>query len=643
MTCKQLYMALFVLLLSSCGGSGRYDGALRRAQSVLNARPDSALLILDSLAPVAPSMSRPTLMRWQLLRTQAQNKCDTVFRSDSLQLALVDYYDRHGTPNERMTAHYLLGRAYSDMGEAPLALEAYLNAVSCADTASADCDWWNMCRVMGQISYIYYNQNMPEEELEILNRGYAAAMKAGDTVTAIVYRAKKAGVYDLLGMEDSVAVSCIVASSMFDEIGRRDLAAGTLGMVASYQISKCNYDDALKNMLRYEHESGFFDSHGDIVPGKEYYYCIKGRYFLGLGQMDSAFHYFDKVMKVCDNPDNLHAACQGLMAYYQKLGKPDSLVRYAMLSEQYKDSSYAQTYTENLQRMKKMYDFTRLQEKNHSSELRLAKESRRNGYLLVTALALVTAMGLIISYLRAQRVRTKKDIAVYSNRLCELEEEKSHLLQDSETASAELERSGRMMDALLEAHVFLKEVMGQMEKGSAMSAKGEEALRSFDKVAKENAELRESLREKSRLMDEFIRRKNKEIDELTAKISSYVSTKAGRDAEHHLMDTEIMRQLRILCYQPESNPTEDQWGELESEMKSLMPGFHQLLQDARSLNLKEKRICFLVRVGFKPKEIASLMGETSSSVSMLRTRIYSKLFGGKGSGRDLDRMLKSYV
>ena len=61
-------------------------------------------------------------------------------------------------PNERMMAHYLLGRAYSDMGEAPLALRAYQDAVSCADTISADCDWWNLCRVMLQISYLFYYQ-----------------------------------------------------------------------------------------------------------------------------------------------------------------------------------------------------------------------------------------------------------------------------------------------------------------------------------------------------------------------------------------------------------------------------------------------------------------------------------------------------
>ncbi len=32
----------------------------------------------------------------------AQNKCDIVFRSDSLHLTLTDYYDRHDTPNEKM-------------------------------------------------------------------------------------------------------------------------------------------------------------------------------------------------------------------------------------------------------------------------------------------------------------------------------------------------------------------------------------------------------------------------------------------------------------------------------------------------------------------------------------------------------------
>lgn len=55
---------------------------------------------------------------------------------DSLLLEATHYYDRHGTPNQQMRAHYLLGCAYRDKGEAPAALQSYQDAVDCADTLS---------------------------------------------------------------------------------------------------------------------------------------------------------------------------------------------------------------------------------------------------------------------------------------------------------------------------------------------------------------------------------------------------------------------------------------------------------------------------------------------------------------------------
>ena len=50
-------------------------------------------------------------MHYLLLLIDTQNKSDSVFRSDSIQRLLVDYYDSHGTANEKMLAYYLLGRA----------------------------------------------------------------------------------------------------------------------------------------------------------------------------------------------------------------------------------------------------------------------------------------------------------------------------------------------------------------------------------------------------------------------------------------------------------------------------------------------------------------------------------------------------
>ena len=136
-----LYIVVTTMILAACVGDGKEHAVLDRAQRIINDHPDSALFILDSLEQSSHDFSRSNIRRWQLLRLMAQNKCDTVFRSDSLQIVLTNYYDHRGTPNERMIAHYLLGRAYSDMGEAPRALQCFQDAAACADTTAADCDY----------------------------------------------------------------------------------------------------------------------------------------------------------------------------------------------------------------------------------------------------------------------------------------------------------------------------------------------------------------------------------------------------------------------------------------------------------------------------------------------------------------------
>ena len=183
---KLLYIIVATIILAACVGNGKERAALDAAQAIINDRPDSALAILDSLEPSSRDFSRSTLRRWQLLRLMAQNKCDTVFHSDSLQLILTDYFDHHGTPNERMWAHYLLERAYYDMGEAIPALKAYEDAASAADTASADCDFWNLSRVYYQEAELLYYQNLPDEIFEALGNASLAAKK---------YRQDKGGLW----------------------------------------------------------------------------------------------------------------------------------------------------------------------------------------------------------------------------------------------------------------------------------------------------------------------------------------------------------------------------------------------------------------------------------------------------------------
>lgn len=159
-------LCAILITIAACSRDGDYDAPLAKVDSLMDARPDSALYILDTLEASSHGFPKSTLRRWQLLRLMAQNKCDTIFRSDSLHLVLTDYFDRNGTPNERMTAYYLLGRAYVDMGDAPLALKCYLKATECADTTSDQCDWRQLTIIHMQTGLLFYKQYMPNEALE---------------------------------------------------------------------------------------------------------------------------------------------------------------------------------------------------------------------------------------------------------------------------------------------------------------------------------------------------------------------------------------------------------------------------------------------------------------------------------------------
>ena len=79
-------------------------------------------------------------MRAGLDSINQRNRNDQSFTVADVE-PYVQFFDDHGTPNDRLLAYYLLGRTYHNHGEAPMALECYQKAADCADTLSADCNY----------------------------------------------------------------------------------------------------------------------------------------------------------------------------------------------------------------------------------------------------------------------------------------------------------------------------------------------------------------------------------------------------------------------------------------------------------------------------------------------------------------------
>ena len=141
--------------------------------------------------------------RLQLEELERQNRADSLLLNDSLARDLADYFDRHGTPNEQMRAHYILGRTYADRGEAPQAIAAYNDAADRADTTAQDCDYKTLSRVHAQKAELFYYQLLADNMIREERQAMRYALLARDTMQYLYCYGLMAEGYDMKNMADS--------------------------------------------------------------------------------------------------------------------------------------------------------------------------------------------------------------------------------------------------------------------------------------------------------------------------------------------------------------------------------------------------------------------------------------------------------
>ena len=158
--------------------------------------------------------------------------------NDSLAEELVNYFDRYGDANERMRSRYILGRTYYCLDELPRALEIYMEAADCADTASKDCEYKVLSRIHAQSAMVYNRQILPHNQMSELKLAEYYAWKGKDTIIAIECFAQQANVYRFLNNLDSVISIKKEAAQLFVENNQDRMAAQTLGTVITPLIEK---------------------------------------------------------------------------------------------------------------------------------------------------------------------------------------------------------------------------------------------------------------------------------------------------------------------------------------------------------------------------------------------------------------------
>ena len=307
----------------------------------------------------------------------------------------VQFFDKHGTPNDRVLAYYLLGRAYYDHGEAPMALQCYQQAIEHSDTTLNDCDYAQLSRVYAQMSEIYYDQGLYREGLYHDRMSERTAWLGADTLAALLCYEQEGYAYFTLEQMDSFVYVTKEAAQKYEKFGYPTKAAIALGALVTTLVDKGNVQEAKTIMDKYESESGRFDSLGNIEQGREIYYKSKGLYYLHVNMLDSAEFWFRKELRDGKDFNNQHAGAKGLAMLYEKLDKPDSVAKYYQYAYEMNDSIYTKRTAKEIERIKAVYDYTRNQEKAYQESEKAVLANKR---LLVSLLVLL-AITLFASWL----------------------------------------------------------------------------------------------------------------------------------------------------------------------------------------------------------------------------------------------------
>ena len=610
-TLGKTYIFLFLATLMACTEYGDFERRLTTADSLMNhGQADSAFRMLCGMNAEAESMPDALQMRHLLLRSNAQNKVDSLFTSDSIGNVLVEYYDQHGTPNEQMLAHYIKGCAYRDMGDQPATLRCYNDAVAAADTSMTDCNYDQLSIIYGQIARIFRKRAMSDNALQAYEYAERYAWKAKDTIKLLTFWGNRSDAFiDKGETQEALRIKEAVAGE-FRRMGYPQYAAQVMGTCIKWYARQGDFNKAKAAMDDYETLSGYFQDNGEVKPGMEDYYHIKGTYYLEKGHLDSAEFFFQKLQAKGKTTNDRYLASWGLSQLYKKTGESDSVAKYAFLNSVQNDSIYNEQTAENLQNAQAMYNYARHQENALRKELETKdiEISRRNWII-----AGVLLLSIIVFFWRRQ-IRLKKSELRTANR------KNTQLSTQLHTANEENAQLNTQLDA---NNLKIAQLNEQI------SGKGQ-LIKQLNEVINKNAadlQLNAQLQQTVAILEERLATnlKEKEIHSRTHNLNT-------------LQQQPVVKHFTELANGRVAYPTYKDWHTLYPLVEDFYPQLAVLRKD---ISDAEYQICVLTKLGFRLSDIGHLMNVSKAYMSTTRKRLSEKLFHtDEGSAKLFDQRIK---
>lgn len=248
---RNLFLPILCLIHLFYGCNANND-TLTEVERIIDEHPDSALYLLDYVDP--SDLSSRQLAKYALLYTKAQYKNYIDAPNDSLISIAVDYYETHGSNEEKFYAYLYHGCILYELADYDKASQAFFLAVSCADEID---DYFHLGHLYNNMSYLMLEKHCSDEAetyARLSYQNYIKAEKEDYAISALVTLASSKS-------SNSQRDSCQIFAE--DALSRARLVKDTTSIIDALMILELNavLSDSINKALSIIDELNSIDSY----------------------------------------------------------------------------------------------------------------------------------------------------------------------------------------------------------------------------------------------------------------------------------------------------------------------------------------------------------------------------------------------
>ncbi|MCB7022909.1 tetratricopeptide repeat protein [Parabacteroides distasonis] len=576
---KNNLYVFFLFFITGLMSCSHHSGLYEQAEKIMSQHPDSVLTLLSTIQDVNDLSEKDRAM-YYLLLTEAENKTYVKPTSDSLITIAVEYFDKTEDWERKAKAWYYRGRINQDLGDALHAQDYYLKALREEDKID---DYALLGRLCNSISMLYTDQQVYEKSLVFQKKALKYFETLRDTVGQSFVLRGLGRVFSVIHKKDSAVFYYEKALSFGNEVTKRSIYNELGGVYLDLGLYSKAFDN-IQMALSYP------ASQEQLYP----IYLTLGELYLKTSHLDSADCYLKKGL-VSTRLSTRAGAYYHLSQLSKGCKRWEEYVLRQSKYEELRDSLMLIRQTESFRREQDLFNYHQTESKLFQTTI--AFNRAKINFLIVSIVAIILAIvfGLFAIFVYTKFKRKKMSILEQREKLAELlrkQHEDKILIEKNEGLIADLEKrlhvSSIAYDEKEKELITLRKQRLEIENQNLLFAKTENKL----------------------LVERFV-------------------------------VSDIYYRFHI---KEEWRPRDCDWAELFDALDKTYNNFtHRLMGLVSKLTPIELKVSCLVKSNVPPAAIAMLIVTTPTNVSMIRKRLYEKIYTtDKGSSEKFDKFIRDF-